>query len=325
MHARILFWWRALALAALVLAAPASAQPAAPKVRAALHGDARVAFDRGAALYARGEYRSARDAFVEAHAASGEPRVLYNVAVCDKALGHYLAATEALRTSISNPREVPAAYVRLTTDTLAVIERKLAQLRIETTVGADLFVDGIPAQALQAVDPGRHVVEARLAGYQDARAPVEVTEGERLTVRLPLEREPPPPAAAPRPARLRVITADPADRIRLNGVLQPGNRLDVSVKAGEHRVEVHRTGAMTRELELVLQPGETRDLRITLIDRSAPKAWPWFVAGAGVLVTGAILTAVLLSTRSTEYVGATPGVLAPGVVTASVPYAGAAR
>lgn len=322
---RQIFPWPALGLAALLLAATALALPVPPKVRAALQGESREAFDRGTVLYARGEYLTAREAFVAAHLSSREPRVLYNVAVCDKALGRYRAATESLRASLANPGALPEAYVRLGTDTLAVLERKLAHIVIETNVSAELFVDGDPAQSPHAVDPGRHVVEARLAGHQGARETIDVVEAQRLLVRLVLAPEPAPRAAAPRPARLRVFTADAADRIQLDGVVQPTNRVDATVQPGDHRVEVHRGDASTREFDLVLQPGETRDLRVTLAERSAPKAWPWIVGGGAVLLTAAAITAALLATRSTEYVGASPGFLDPGVVTASVPYSGGAK
>ena len=298
---------------------PGLAAPKARSVRESLQADARAAFDEATADYARGEYLQARQGFVRAHDASSDPRVLYNVAVCDKALGRYLRAIEALRISLSAPPgSLPPSYVQRVQETIAVLEAKLARVQVTTSVPAEIFLDGEPRDRSSPLiaDPGSHLLEARREGHREARQRIELGEGETKQVLLTMQAVESVAPRPPLPATLQISTGEARDAVSVDGVRQAHHRVRLQLSPGEHRVEVRRPDAGTREIDLVLRAGETRDLRITLPERARASHWPLVVAGAGALLVGGVLATTLVLTRTTEYAGANPGVLPPGVVTA---------
>lgn len=244
---------------------------------------------------------------------------MYNVAVCDKALGRYLSAIDALQKSRATASSAPRSYLDRVDQTIAVLEAKLAHLEIRVNVPAEILLDGNPIEAGTVVaDPGAHVVEARRDGYRAARVSLELAEASRRTVHLELTEAPRPEPLPPAPAVLKIATSDVRDEVFVDGSRQPNHRVQLRVDPGSHHVQVERPHANTRELDLLLRPGEVRELKVTLREPKPRPSWPWIAGGVGALVVASgILVGVLAATRSTEYVGATPGALAPGVVTAT--------
>ena len=58
---------------------------------------------------------------------SGEPRVLYNVAVCEKALGQYARAIGTLKRSLTPTGHVlPSDYTQRVAETIATLSRYVA-------------------------------------------------------------------------------------------------------------------------------------------------------------------------------------------------------
>jgi hypothetical protein len=183
------------------LAAPAAkppgsspARPAAARVRDALRGDALAAFDRASELFADGDFGGARAEFERAHALSGEARVLYNVAVCDKALRRYARAINRLEESLTEGGgALPRTYVEKVHDTLALLAPLVTTLALTADEdGAQILVDDEPAGTTPlgrpiAVEVGEHVVTLRKAGFHDARARVEASSGAPAKLALTLE------------------------------------------------------------------------------------------------------------------------------------------
>jgi hypothetical protein len=180
-------------LAALALASPAIAAPAtaAPSVREALGDEARGKFDEGARLYKESRFAQARDAFLAAYATSGEPRVLYNVAVCDKALGRYARAILTLRKSLAaTDRPVPADYTQRAAETIATLSRYVAFVPVEANVeGAAITIDGEPLRENPApMETGSHTVVATKEGYEPVTRKIDVVAGDAQAVTLELEQ-----------------------------------------------------------------------------------------------------------------------------------------
>ena len=383
----------ALVCCAVVAAAPplvaeAHAQAArSTRVRDALQGEARAAFDRASVLFRAGDFNGARVEFEQAHRLSGEPRVLYNVAVCDKELHRYARAVTRLKASLA-ARPLPADYVRVAQGTLAVLEPLTSRLAVEVSeAGAQVFVDDEPVGMSPLpepllVDVGEHGVVARKSGFLEGRAVVTVASGAPATVRLALEplvrrgtvevraEGAPGPltvwvdgkevgdapwagtldegthrvqlrgpglrsetrtvavengkAAAvvlravrdePR-ARLRVVMDDPRGRVFVDGELIGSGPLEQPVSAGSHRIRVERSGEPPFESTVYLAEQETRTLTLDSPKGGVPV---WVYAAAGVAVTAAVVTVVLVVANppSTSFQGSSPGTLPPRVVLAS--------
>lgn len=320
--APLLFKLLACALPALVLTTPAHA--ADGSVRETLRDDAREQFDQATRLYQAAEITAARDAFLAVYAQSGDPRVLYNVAVCDKALGRYARAIGTLRSSLSPARAepLPADYVVRAKDSIAALSRYVAFATLRASVDDAAFaIDGetvllrdIPA----ALEPGQHTISATKEGYDKATTTVQVKAGDAIDVLLTLVKSPQPSAATI--ARLRVTTDHLGDAITVDDNRAVTSGRDIELPAGEHRVVVARPDGSSKTMDIVLRPNETRDLRIGFGDErkssSAGVSPWWFVLGGSVLAAGAAV-GVFFATRPTTFEGSSAGTLNPYVVPAS--------
>ncbi len=185
---------RSLVATALVAFAGDSFAAAPRRVRDALTGEALHAFDRGAVLFADGDFSGARAELERAHALSHEPRVLYNVAVCEKSLRRYARAIASLRASLDEGKAtLPRDYREKVDDTIKALEPFVTTLTIESDQdGATVFVDDenvgtTPLAAPIAAEVGEHTIAVRKTGYLDMPVRIALTSGQPKAVRLALD------------------------------------------------------------------------------------------------------------------------------------------
>jgi tetratricopeptide (TPR) repeat protein len=186
-------------------APPAEPTPAAPTPAAptpAAKEAARVAYTRGQAAFAQGQYDIARLAFEEAFAAVPNPIVLLSVAESRAKLGHVREAAASLRRYLELRPDAPDR---------ADIEAKLRGLEntpafvavTSVPTGAELTVDDGPttqrAPAQLELTPGKHTLKYALPGYASSSELLEVDPGARYDLEIVLHPAPPPPEAAPPP------------------------------------------------------------------------------------------------------------------------------
>lgn len=219
----------------------------ATKVRDALKGPAREAFDRGSQLFANDDFAAARTEFERAQELSGEPRILYNVAVCEKSLHRYGKATEALERSLAlGGGTLPKSYTERVNDTLATLAPFVSTLAVNVSEpGARVFVDNeelglSPLARPLRVDVGEHVVIARKTGYLETPKQVRVTSGTPAKVDIvlePTQRKSDVSVDANGVARARVLI-DGVDvgAAPFTGVLEVG-RHAITVRAPDHTSE----------------------------------------------------------------------------------------
>jgi hypothetical protein len=312
---------------ALATAPFASAAPVRGRtVRESLSGDAQAAFDEGTALFNRKRYAESRAAFERAAALGGDARVLFNVAVCEKELGHYARAVARLRESLARGgNELPRSYRQQVDDTIALFLPFVGQLGVDTSQpGALVYLDGeplgrTPLPSRVEVDVGTHLLAAREDGFVEASQQVDVPP-DGITVHLVLTpaRDAVAAPGAP-PAHLRITTDEPASEIFLDGQKQGIGGFEGAVTAGTHQLEVIARGTPGYAMSLKLAPGEGKAVRIQLPHRIEVPTWVWIVGGA-VIAAGATTTAVLLATRKTEYTGVPVSSTAtPSIGTVSYP------
>lgn len=260
----------------LALASPLSVHAAAParptKVRDGLSGPARLAFDRASELFANENFAGARSEFERAQELSGDPRILYNVAVCDKSLHRYARAMAALEKSLRLGGDtLPKAYASLVQDTLATLDPYVSTLTIQSSeAGAKVYVDDeevgeTPLVAPLRIDVGDHLVSLKKTGFLDEPKKVRITSGTPTELHLQLE---------PQQKRADVVVTSNVpsgahvlvDGIDLGiapfrGVLEPGKHA-ITVRAPGHRSE-------TRVVEIVF--GKENEQSFTL-QREAQEA-----------------------------------------------------
>ncbi len=157
-------------------------------------------FREGVEQFAQGRYQQALSLFVDAYETEPVARILYNIAMCHRALDQTPESVNAFRAYLR--REDPA---RMNPEVRAEVESLLEEL--ESGIGdlivrlspedATFLFDGREAPAMWreadsvAVAPGEHQLEARLEGYVEARRGVSIVAGESVTVTIELTRETP--------------------------------------------------------------------------------------------------------------------------------------
>ena len=164
------------------------------RVRDALSGEALGAFERGSTLFEDADFRGARAEFEHAYDLAGEPRILYNVAVCDKMLHKYTRAVESLERSLrEGGKQLPAEYVNRTKETIATLAPYVSKIVITADQqGASVLIDGEPVGSTPidgpiAIEVGEHLVSVRKSGYLDVPKRVRVTGSEIASASFELE------------------------------------------------------------------------------------------------------------------------------------------
>jgi PEGA domain len=179
--------------AATLRAPPAYAQAKPPPLKNQLTGAAKDHFETGVRLAGRRDWNGARSSFQAAYDASANPRVLFNVAVCERELGRYGAAVEAFRRELNEGKgKISKEEEAEVSAAIASLEKLLASLTIEVNEpGADVFVDGekvgtSPLKLPLVLSIGERRVRATKAGYADGVESVNLSAGKpgKLALRL---------------------------------------------------------------------------------------------------------------------------------------------
>lgn len=237
-------WRRAIACAlTFALTAPSFAAIPAVALAAPSAADmesARQLFKQGKELRDKGDLAGAREKLKAAHALGQTPITGLELGKTHVMLNELLEAREAFlsvaRIPVASDETKKSADARVECEKLANdLKAKIPTVKI-TLVGVPkgkkpkVTVDGeeIPAVALseaRAVNPGKHTVIAKVSGAPDAKAEIELVEGENKAISLyvkapkvkeeePVEEEPetpppPPPKKTPPPPPPPVETPPP--------------------------------------------------------------------------------------------------------------------
>ncbi|HEX3771991.1 MAG TPA: PEGA domain-containing protein [Polyangiaceae bacterium] len=252
-----------------------------------LRGAAKEAYDAATVLVNNKDCARAVEKYRQAYDLSHEPRLLFNMAVCDRDLRDYAQMRALL---LRYEREAGAS---IPPDRRAEVEAALAAIRavvatIYLTVdepGAQVQIDGqvvgtTPLAEPIVVDLGKHVLAVNKEGFDPLERSIELAGGDDAHLALTL-------AHHVRPAVLR-IASDPASTIFVDRLEEGQGAYEGSLAPGRHTIDVTCPGKRAYASEVTLGDGEARSLQVTLeADRHAP-IWPWIVGGAAVLA-GAVI------------------------------------
>jgi len=225
---------RALACAlTLALVAPSivTVRDAVAAPSAADMESARQLYKQGKELRDKGDLAGARDKLKAAHALGQTPITGIELGKTHVMLGELVEAREAFlsvgRIPVASDETKKSADARIECDKLASdLKARIPSVKV-TLVGvpkgkkAKVTVDGeeIPSAALtepRAVNPGKHSIVAKVSGAPDAKAEIELAEGEQKAISLyvkapkpvaeepeeepepePVKKPPPPPVVEP--------------------------------------------------------------------------------------------------------------------------------
>ena len=188
------------ALAVLVASLDAVAQPKKRSpvvpVTEPLSGDAKAALERGRALYAKGDYAGALEALDQAQRLSPDPRLFWNMAACEKKLGHNAKAMGHVERYLASGASVLSEdEKRDATQFLTAARAYVATVAVVGSVdGVEVFVDDelvgtTPFARPILVDQGEHRVRFARAGYRTAERAERAVGGAELRWAVELEPE----------------------------------------------------------------------------------------------------------------------------------------
>jgi hypothetical protein len=209
--------------------------------------NARGLFQAGVAAAARHEWQAAIGLFERSYAARPLPEVLFNVALCERALGHPAAAIRALRryagAAAADGKPLVGEGEHELQRLMRELEPKVGVVQIDAPPGTPLSIDGAaidPAPTRRELDPGPYVVEALTPGLAPSRVELHLGAGVVEHVRFaPATAEPAraaptaepaaAPTAAPPSASRPAATADAAPRPRFLATAQGRAALGLAV------------------------------------------------------------------------------------------------
>jgi len=301
----------ALCLVAAVWGAP---QPAfaAPGGKG---GRARALFFQGTRAFAAKNYRLALHRFRASYGLRPKVVVMFNIAMCQRALGQYNESIESFARYLKQGgRRVKPQRITRVRSLMNHMRTKLGRLLLRVSpAGATVWIDAVrrgKAPLVQPVllNPGSHRVVVRRKGCNPHTGTVRLKPGQRLTLPITLKKR-------MRLARLTISTTVRGALIKVNGGRPRRLPVSLCLPAGIHRLYLSAPGHQPRTMAVLLREGQQKSERVKLepaiqlrrflarrtrptsagippvrTTRATPfyrKAWFWSVVGAVVLGAGA--------------------------------------
>lgn len=293
--------------------ATAPAGPPAPApLSTTLTGMAKAEYEAGKVLFSDKDYANAIVKFQKAYELSNDPRLLWNVAVCQKFLRRYSKMLLTLRKLLADGGDLLTEQDRKDADELAKTVETFVS-RIAVTVnepGAKVLVDGeliasSPLAEPFLIDVGTRKIRVEKPGFVPYDAPLEVTGGGDVTLDVKLVKE-------IHEGRLVIVTA-PENIISIDGKVVGQGGFDGVLPSGGHALRISAPGMQTYQGEVVISDNKLRRVPITLnpVARDMTETILW-IAGGVVLTAGAVVGGVFLFQPSEK--DKVEGSIEPGLV-----------
>ncbi len=253
--------------ACLMLAAPAAAAP--KPLSQALEGQAKADYDAGKTGARDGDFAGALIKFQRAYDASKDPRLLWNVAYCEKNMRHYARVLALLRRYLAEGNGYLTDKDRTDAqDLITAIEPFTTNAHVTVSQdGAQVFVDDASVGTTPLPDPvvldiGERVLRVTKDGFK----PYEktITVGGTVAVAVNVTLDP-----LVHQGRL-VVNAPPDATITIDDrPAGSGGNAAVDVPSGKHQLRATAPGMRPYQTEVVVQDEETRQLDVAFERESA--------------------------------------------------------
>lgn len=248
----------------------AFAQKAKP-TREQLPLEARGHWDAGVAFAQKGSsWDAARASFKAAYDLSKNPRVLYNVGICEKELSHFAAALDTFKRELAEGKDLPAADRAEVQQNIEDLKKLVGQLTIEVSEkDADVYIDGEkidPARLAGpiTVDLGTRQLRASKAGFSDAQATVSLNGGATQTAKLVLRQFVPT-------ALVNVNVLGPTNAVVKIDGNERGSAAtgkpwqgQLTVQKDPHQISAEAPGYVTATQPVSVREGETTNVTLQL-------------------------------------------------------------
>jgi hypothetical protein len=285
--------WRAVIFSLFL--SPFGAWAANKSLTDSLDGAAKSSYESAKLLYGDHDYEGASAKFRHSHELSKDPRLLWNIAACEKALRHYAKASALVERYLREGGSLLTTDDRArATSLLESMSEFSSRVRLENAPpGARVFVDGVlvgttPIDQL-LLDVGARKIRIEADGFVPFETTLEVPGATEVTVVVELAK-----ATKLQESGLIISASGARDAISIDGRVVGEGSVEVTLAPGSHRVTVTAPGKKNYEQDFQLKPGERRRVDVTLKNASSGKLWPWLVGGAA-LVAGGVVGGVLMA------------------------------
>lgn len=297
---------------------PAPAAPPAPlrpSLAETLTGDAKSEYEGGKLLYGDGDFAGALVKFQRAYELASEPRLLWNMAACEKNLRHYTKVlTLVLRYQKDGAALLTEEDRQQAADLTQAVSAFVSKLRITVNeAGAQVFVDDeavgtTPMAEPALIDMGMRRVRIKKDGFKDFDDPQQVSGGGEVSLSVNLEKE-------VHQGRL-YVSAGEKDAIAIDGQVVATGKWEGVVPSGGHTLRVTAPGMRSYQSELSIRDNEVRSVPVTLDPeaRQGGSAWPWIAGGAAVVAGAAVGGYFLFKPKDQAAPPPVAGTLDPGTV-----------
>jgi hypothetical protein len=292
--------WMMCGLLAVASALPLRAAAQAPSPQSApvvahsslaesLTGQAATDYHAGRILFDDQDYAGAAIKFERAYEESRDPRLLWNVAACEKNLRHYTKVLALLDRYVAEAGATMQPEHRAEVDeVIRTVKLLVSSVRLTANLpGALVLVDDVPVGTTPlsgpiTVDLGRRSFRITKPGYQEQELTRDVTGGSQLTLDVVLER-------VVDSGQLRVVAGSGAT-IRVDGAIMGHEEWTGTLAAGEHTLRVTGDGMRPYDKEISIVATQTRTLYVSLEPEPSRGVPTWVWIGAGVVVAGGLAT-----------------------------------
>jgi len=264
---------------------PVESAPEAPSLNDSLRGMPRADYVSGKVLYEDGDFTGALVKFESAYRASNDPRLLWNMAACHKALRHYAEVLRSLRIYERDAHAylTPEDKEDVNRLTEAIIPLVSSISVVSNPADASLFLDGVaqgtlPLKSLLLVDIGKRQITLRKAGYKDYTQVLDVSGDENLTLNASLEKIV--------TEGTLIVRAGPGDSIVVDGKALGERNWQGKLMRGAHSLSVRSPGKRPFYTEIAIEPGRSRTVTVELEADSGGGLPTWLWITGGVLVAG---------------------------------------
>ena len=279
-------------------------------VTAVLTGAARADYEAGLVLFQDHDDANAIIKFERVYELSGEPRVLWDVALCQWHLRRYSRVIATVEKLLHDGGSSLSAQDRKDAEDLIEATKPYVS-RLDLRVsgeGATVLVDGrkvgvTPLRERVLLDVGQREIRISKAGFREVKVVREVSGGGDTALSVLLEKE-------IHRGRLSVDTG-PEDFIAIDGKILGRGAWEGALPSGGHTLRVTAPGMLAHQAEVMLQDDQARrvSVRLTPLARDELARWLW-IGGGAALLAGAVVAGALVFRAEPP----TPGSVEPPTV-----------
>jgi hypothetical protein len=259
-----------------------------------LRGMARADYAAARILYEDGDYAGALTKLQAAYETSKDPRLLWNMAACEKAQRRYVNVLSLLERYASEGAQLITAEERQATAQLVeTVQAFVNELTLQVQPdGTDVLVDGVklgttPLARPLRLDMGKRQLRLEKPGFVAHEEEIDLAGGKSATLERSLSPE-------VHEGTLRIVS-DPSAVISVDGHVVGTATWSGTLPSGSHSVHVSAHGKQPHRTEVVIKDRDTSSLVVNLVDE-APKhlltprdtglSPVWWIVG-GVALAGA--------------------------------------